>query len=246
MPSPDEAAPAPLYLELAPAPGAPAPVDHIFVFRDCGLLSGRGTGRFATDLFTLSLTLRARAENGPRPRLDLAPPRPAFCPRRAPFRGVIAGLRLGVAPDRLPSEEILDALTPALLAVAGNAGAVAPLVAALDRLACDLTFSGSHSAPVSARSKRRSIRAATGMSRRRLAAARRFRHLLDGLAACEQPLIDLALEAGYYDQSHMSAACRAFAGVSPGALRRLPGARPSGRFFQDHGLDTRLRLVINP
>lgn len=85
MPSPDEAAPAPLYLELAPAPEASGPVDHIFVFRDCGLLSGRGTGRFATDLFTPFLTLRARGENGSCPRLDLARRRAAFCPRPTVF-----------------------------------------------------------------------------------------------------------------------------------------------------------------
>ncbi|MCV0398311.1 helix-turn-helix domain-containing protein [Neoaquamicrobium sediminum] len=246
MPTSDKAAPAPLYLELAPPAGAPAQIDHFFVYCDCGLLSGPGTGRFATDLFTLSLTLRGGADRGPRPRLDLEPPRPAFSPRRAPFEGAIAGMRLDAAPHLLPSEGNLDALTLALLAVAGNGEAWAPLVAALDQLACDLTFSGCHSAPASARSERRRVRAATGMSRRRLAATRRFRTLLDGLAARDQALSELALDAGYYDQSHMSAVCRAFADAPPGVLRRLARARPSGRFFQDQGLETRLRLLIDP
>jgi AraC-like DNA-binding protein len=205
-------------------------------------LSGRGTGRFATDLFTLSLTLRAGADRSHRPRLDLAPPRPAFSPRSAPFEGAIAGMRLDAAPHLLPSERNLDALTRALLAMAGNGEAWAPLVAALDQLA----FSGSHSAPTSARSERRRVHAATGTSGRRLTAIRRFRTLLDGLAARDQALSELALDAGYYDQSHMSAACRAFAGAPPGVLSRLAGARPSGRFFQDQGLETRLRLVIDP
>lgn len=244
MPTSDKAAPAPLYLELAPPAGAPAQIDHFFVYCDCGLLSGPGTGRFATDLFTLSLTLRGGADRGP--RLDLEPPRPAFSPRHAPFKGVIAGMRLDAAPHLLPSEGNLDALTLALLAVAENGDAWAPLVAALDQLACDLTFSGSHSAPASARSERRCVRATAGMSRRRLTATRRFRTLLDGLAARDQALSELALDAGYYDQSHMSAACRAFAGAPPGVLRRLAGARPSGHFFQDQGLETRLRLVIDP
>ena len=46
----------PLYLELAPPADAAAQVAHLFVFRDTGALSGRGSGRFATDLFTLSVT----------------------------------------------------------------------------------------------------------------------------------------------------------------------------------------------
>lgn len=155
-------------------------------------------------------------------------------------------MRLDAAPHLLPSERNLDALTRALLAMAGNGEAWAPLVAALDQLACDLTFSGSHSAPTSARSERRRVHAATGRSGRRLTAIRRFRTLLDGLAARDQALSELALDAGYYDQSHMSAACRAFAGAPPGVVSRLAGARPSGRFFQDQGLETRLRLVIDP
>ena len=246
MPSSDKAAPAPLYLALAPPAGAPAPIDHFFIFRDCGLLSGPGTGRFATDLFTLSLTLRAGADRRHRLRLDLAPPRPAFSPRSAPFEGAIAGMRLDAAPRLLPSERNLDALTRALLAMARNGEAWAPLVAALDQLACDLTFSGSHFALTSARSERRRVRAATGTSGRRLTVIRRFRTVLDGLAARDQALSELALDAGYYDQSHMSAACRAFAGAPPGVLRRLARARPSGRFFQDQGPKTRLRLVIDP
>ncbi len=245
MPSQDEPALAPIYLELAPQSGAPAPVDHLFAFRDCGKLSGRGTGRFATDLFTLSVTLRTGAGALGRPRFLLAPPRPAFRPRRAPFSGAIVGLRLGAAPDRAPSDEALEELTPAPLAVAREGGPLSALVVALDRVACARTFGQGPPAPASARSERRSIRAATGISRRRLAAIRRFRHLLDGLAASEQPLSDVALEAGYYDQPHMSAACRAFAGNPPGAIRRLAGAQSAGRFFQDDALDNRLRLVID-
>ena len=46
----------PRYLELAPPEEAAKQIDHLFVFRDTGVLSGGGRGRFATDLFTLSVT----------------------------------------------------------------------------------------------------------------------------------------------------------------------------------------------
>ena len=65
------------------------------------------------------------------------------------------------------------------------------------------------------------VRAETGVSRRRLATLRRFRRALGQLASKTLLLSDLALDAGYYDQSHMSAVCRAYAGRPPGALRSL-------------------------
>ena len=80
----------PLYLELAPPEEAATEIDHLFVFRDTGVLSGGGRGRFATDLFTLSVT---RDHSGGA-RVSLAPPRSGFTPRPRPFHGVVAGLRL--------------------------------------------------------------------------------------------------------------------------------------------------------
>ena len=47
---------APLYLEMAPPEEAAKQIDHLFVFRDTGVLSGGGRGRFVTDLPTLSET----------------------------------------------------------------------------------------------------------------------------------------------------------------------------------------------
>ena len=67
----------PLYLELAPTEEAAKQIDHLFVFRDTGVLSGGGRGRFATDLFTLSVT---RDDSGGG-RVSLAEPRPYFSPR---------------------------------------------------------------------------------------------------------------------------------------------------------------------
>lgn len=245
MPSPDEAAPAPLFLELAPPPGGPTPVDHMFVFRDWGHLTGHGSGRFATDLFTLSFAFDPLLGKNALPRPTLTPPRPAFSPRIAPFRGVSAGLRLASAPERLPPEASLVELAGFLHDFTTGNEALVPLVAALDGLACELGFPAIGTAPTSARSERRSIRMATGMSRRRLAATRRFRHLLGGLAKHAKPLGELALDTGYYDQSHMSAACRAFAGKPPGAIRLQAAAPSDGRFFQDNRLNSRLRLIID-
>ncbi len=241
MPSSDEQTAPPLYLELAPPPVAGAPVDHLFVFRDAGDLSRCGSGRFATDLFTLSVT---RGDSGDGvPHLSFALPRPDFALRRAPFRGVVAGLRLTSRPRALPKAETSGGWACALEQVRQSDDGLPALVAALDGLARGLSF-GPPPLAFSDRTGRRRTRVQTGVSRRRLAATQRFRQLLAQFARPTLPLKDLALDAGYYDQSHMSAACRAFAGRPPGALRSQVALHPFGLSLQDAHLKDRLRLVV--
>ena len=71
------------------------------------------------------------------------------------------------------------------------------------------------------------FRDATGLSPKRYARVLRFRRLLRAFAADPvQPWIDLALAAGYSDQSHCIREFREFAGVTPQAYRRTAGAAP--------------------
>jgi AraC-like DNA-binding protein len=232
----------PLYLELAPPADAAAQVAHLFVFRDTGALSGRGSGRFATDLFTLSVT------GGDRAQISLAPPRPDFTRRQSSFCGIVAGLRLSARPEHMPEAATLESLALALARVRESDDGLPSLVSALDDVACRLSFAARPKA-VSDRTERRRTRADTGISRRRLTATRRFRRLLEQLAGPTPPLSDLALDAGYYDQSHMSgggvaAAGGAYAGRPPGALRSQATPRPFGLSLQDARLKDRLRLLI--
>ncbi len=238
MPSSSDLTAAPLYFELTPTEDAAAEVDHLFVFRDTGALSHRGSGRFATDLFCLSV-----AGGCGRTRISLAPPRPEFVPRPSSFYGIVAGLRLSVRPERLPGIGALEPLANALGRGRQSDDGLPSLVAELDDLARALTFAAPPQA-FSDRTERRRARAETGVSRRRLAAVRRFRLLLGRFADPALPLSDLALDAGYYDQSHMSASCRAFADRPPGALRLQATARAFGPSLQDGKIKDRLRLVI--
>ena len=231
---------APLYLELAPPEEAATEIDHLFVFRDTGVLSGGGRGRFATDLFTLSVT---RDDSGGG-RVSLAEPRPYFSPRPRPFQGVVAGLRLSSRPQRFPDSTGLDMLASELARVQNGDDDLPALIAVLDGLARDLRFAAPTGA-YSDRTKRRKVRAETGVSRRRLATLRRFRRALGQLASKTLLLSDLALDAGYYDQSHLSAACRIFAGKPPGALRAQSVPRRFDLSLQDTRLKDRLRLVID-
>jgi len=235
----DLAAP-PLYLKLAPPLEAVTQIDHLFMFRDSGVLSRRGSGRFATDLFTLSIT----CDDSDGARVSLAEPRPCFTPRPRPFRGVVAGLRLSSRPQRLTDCKVLDMLALELGRVQTEEDDLPALVAVLDGLAKGLRFAAPPGT-YSDRTERRKVRAETGVSRRRLAASRRFRQALGQLASQTLPLSDLALDAGYYDQSHLSAACRTFAGKPPGALRAQSATSRFGLSLQDARLKDRLRVVIN-
>ncbi len=68
---------------------------------------------------------------------------------------------------------------------------------------------------------------ATGLSPKRYARVLRFRRLLQAFAKLPaQPWIDLALAAGYSDQSHCIREFREFTGVTPRVYRRDSGARP--------------------
>lgn len=230
----------PLYLELAPPEEAATEIDHLFVFRDTGVLSGGGRGRFATDLFTLSVT---RDHSGGA-RVSLAPPRSGFTPRPRPFHGVVAGLRLSSRPKHLPDSKGLDMLAAELARVQIGDGDLPALIAVLDGLAKGMGFAAPPGA-YSDRTERRKVRAETGVSRRRLATLRRFRRALGQLASKTLLLSDLALDAGYYDQSHLSAACRIFAGKPPGALRAQSVPRRFDLSLQDTRLKDRLRLVID-
>lgn len=168
----------PLYLELAPPEEAAKQIDHLFVFRDTGVLSGGGRGRFATDLFTLSVT---RDDSGGG-RVSLAEPRPYCSPRPRPFLGVVAGLRLSSRPQRFPDSKGLDMLASELARVQTGDDDLPALIAVLDGLARDLRFAAPTGA-YSDRTKRRKVRAETGVSRRRLATLRRFRRALGQLAS---------------------------------------------------------------
>jgi AraC-like DNA-binding protein len=96
-----------------------------------------------------------------------------------------------------------------------GAGEVDPLVsAAVLALACPRARVGSVAAElgVSARQLHRRVSDAVGYGPKMLARVLRFRRLQ---ALAPAPLVELALDAGYADQAHMTAEVTRLAGVSP-------------------------------
>lgn len=72
------------------------------------------------------------------------------------------------------------------------------------------------------------FRAQVGVGPKRYARVLRFRRALE-LVRAGRPLTDVALAAGFYDQAHLTASFREFAGMTPGAVATALGypASPS-------------------
>jgi AraC-like DNA-binding protein len=71
------------------------------------------------------------------------------------------------------------------------------------------------------------FRAAVGLSPKAWSRVQRFRRALTRLARePEDPLVELALAADYYDQPHFTHEFRAIAGLTPEAYRRIGPAQP--------------------
>ncbi len=66
---------------------------------------------------------------------------------------------------------------------------------------------------------------AVGVTPKRLARLARFEVIVDGLDDPDMSLAKVAIRAGCYDQAHLNRECRAFARMTPSALRELRGPR---------------------
>lgn len=67
---------------------------------------------------------------------------------------------------------------------------------------------------------------AVGLSPKRYCRLRRFQRALLRLRTSDQPLAELALDAGFSDQAHLAREFREIAGVTPGEFRALAPRRP--------------------
>lgn len=75
---------------------------------------------------------------------------------------------------------------------------------------------------LSERHLERRFLAQVGVTPKRYASLRRFERAATRLTSTEAPLGQLALETGYYDQSHFTRELRRFTGMTPGQLRATP------------------------
>jgi AraC-like DNA-binding protein len=102
-------------------------------------------------------------------------------------------------------------------------------------------------AGVAPRTLQRHFRKRTGLAPKRYAAVQRFSGALQQVALGGGSLADIASEAGYCDQAHLTTDLCRHAGLSPGrfrALARQQIVRDAVRFFKDADLRNRVRLLV--
>ncbi len=194
-------------------------IDLVWIEGTGTLVVGANTAAFRVDLPAGMRTVGARLRPGAAPAL-LGVAAEGIRDARVAVSELWDddGERLAAELDA--ADDPVDALQAALLRLAATAPEPDPLVRqAVDRLsprevalACLADDLG-----VSERQLRRRVRAAVGYGPKRLSRVLRLQRALAGTRAGVD-LAQVALDAGYADQSHFSHDCRALAGVPPSAL----------------------------
>jgi methylphosphotriester-DNA--protein-cysteine methyltransferase len=150
-----------------------------------------------------------------------------------------AGVELAARLDEAPSAEARQALLAD--AVAARAAAADPLalgaIALLAERPEQRVAELAHELAVSERHLRRRLHAAVGYGPKTLARIVRFQRLLALAQAGTGSLADLALDAGYFDQPHMTGEVSRLAGAPPTSVLGVAAARGDARLVrsvQDH------------
>jgi AraC-like DNA-binding protein len=189
----------------------------------------QGTGRLLSTVQNLS---RERQRNTRVPSLDSRSPLNSMVPSAASY---------GKSSPRLGFPKYMIRKIEELVAKRLEGGV------SVAELAHSLAYSPSH--------LRRMFRRSFGVPphayviQRRVAAAQ---HLL---TQTDLTLVDIAMKAGFADQSHLSRSFRRFAGIAPRAYRSLtraladvdPGAASTGRgspISQEHDIDRTLSRLV--
>jgi AraC-like DNA-binding protein len=279
-----------VYAELQPMDRHRSFIDHLFVLRDRGRLTGAGRNLFASPFSEIALVGRPPHDDSKDINGSVAwkafhlPPRFGRRPRQRSFHGWMLGIRYrpldfdmadavpvglsevfnasfaNVCED--PFDPIIGALdawiehhlsarfNPAQRRRSPMQESTAALEGALSAAGPDRgvrVTSLAATAGVVPRTLQRHFRKRTGLAPKRYAAVQRFSSALRQVALERANLADVAAEAGYCDQAHLTTDLGRHAGLSPGQFRALARQQvvpDAVRFFKDADLRNRVRLLV--
>jgi AraC-like DNA-binding protein len=276
-----------VYAELQPIDRHRPFVDHLFVLRDRGRLTGVGGNLFASPFSEIALVGRRPDNDGGKSdgavpwKAIHRPPRFGRQPRQHSFHGWMLGIRCrpldletgdaalagsselftATVEDEIPFDPIIGALDawiehlrPRFNAATALQLRTPEIAAALeDALSAPGLDHGTNVASLAAtvgvvpRTLQRHFRNRTGLAPKRYAAVQRFSGALRQVALEQGSLAQVASEAGYCDQAHLTTDLGRHAGMSPGRFRTLARrqiVRDVVRFFKDADLRNRVRLLV--
>jgi AraC-like DNA-binding protein len=135
------------------------------------------------------------------------------CREAATAGGALRTAAMWLAAHMAEGRRVAPALAHAAARIERSAGIVAIGTLAAEAGLSRPRFAGAFEAQI-------------GVKPKLFARIQRFHRLLYALHADQRSLAELALDAGYYDQPHMTAECRAFSGLTPAeyrdAIRYMP------------------------
>ena len=259
------------YAEYAPLLQHGGIVDHLYVLKDCGLLTADRRA-FASPFTELAFTFRRSADGHAYvPKVVVNQPSFAHRKKHQAFDGWVFGLKSKrssqwwSAIDRSPLADCQARLVQALRGEPSHTG----VLDILDRLLDDLarqsadrlgdvyrSIDASHFKVgrlatllgQSGRTLQRRVKTATGLSPKRFLAVDRFRRMVPEIATRDARLSLVAGRFGFADQAHLTREFRRYAGLTPGTFQHSwHGARGQAvRFVQDGVSPTRLRVAVWP
>jgi AraC-like DNA-binding protein len=253
------------YAELAPQPEHSTIVDHLYVMKDCGIMTADQRA-FASPFVEIAFLFRGTAE-GFSPTIVVVEPSFGHRKKSRPFSGWAFGIKCQPSADRPVARD-----TPAYAGYQGHLqqalssrNPISAAVEVMDRLCRDLLSKATASAGAagtcfgdhtvvelatrlgrSPRTLQRRMKDETGLPPKRFLAVERFRHAVQEVPMRDARLSTVADEVGYSDQSHLTREFQRHAGLSPGAFQRTwRGSRgQTVRFVQDVPSATRLRMAV--
>jgi AraC-like DNA-binding protein len=259
------------YAELVPGTRQRESLDHLYLMRDCGVLTLASQNLFASPFREVCFTFRGRSgETSLAPSLVVAQPTFGSRRRKRPFNGWAFGIRSYPTSSFAPAQnhpalgsclatladvnlmqvswrallEILDGAADELLEATRLPPHEMPRLIEWSRSEAGMARLAS-AVNQSPRTLQRKIRRATGLSPKQLFAIDRFDRAVRAVSMPKTKLSQVACDLRFSDQAHLTREFQRHAGLSPGAFKGAWQSCPGQavRFFQDNTHASRLRMA---
>jgi AraC-like DNA-binding protein len=255
------------YAEYAPLPRHGSVTDHIYVLKDCGMLTANRCV-FASPFRDLAFIFR-RSAGLPEPKVMFIQPSFGHRKRSRPFHGWVFGVRSKASarwPSEMGSTPFVECQTRLAQSVSRGPSSVAvlnildQLIADLAQLSTDCQGRGYEAIDASQprvtrlatilgqspRTLQRKMRTSTGLAPKQFMGVERFRRAVQDLSNRNAKLSVVASDLGFSDQAHLTREFQRHAGLPPGAFQRAYRGTDGRvvRFVQDSDSPTRLRVAV--
>jgi AraC-like DNA-binding protein len=257
------------YAEFAPSRQHSNVVDHLYVMKDCGIMTADQRA-FASPFMEIAFTFR-NSSGAPDSVPKVVVVEPCFGHRKKSraFHGWAFGIRTHPSACHPPATDLppFTSCQSSLAQAIRNKPSCSDVLDILDQFWRELALqTADRSGEVkhvlgaphtdvtglasllgqSTRTLQRRIKTSTGLPPKRFLSVERFRRAVQEVPIRNARLSAVAGDLGFSDQAHLTREFQRHAGLSPGAFQRAWGGfrGQAVRFVQDSSSPTRLRVAV--